>query len=788
MKRRLPIIPALFLLLGNLQAATNYVGSAATGSGNGVNWTNVLAWASFTPVRGNTYYVMDGDYTNKTFDVAASGTTPITIKKASATEHGTDTGWISTMGDGQAVFEPGSWIRSPYFVFDGSYRNEADWFDGAAYGFKITSNSTSWGPFLSVHNQQTTCPNVLVKYLFIDGRRDLPSYDGANTHGIDCANGSTDTGLQNTNYLFQRCYIRGTSNPYFVRNTYSPIIEYCAAKDGMNDGDGAAGGAPEYHLEVANLFYHTKAGSCPIVRYCHFRDTGVDATWDGATGVFALANVYSAKIYGNIIENYQAGNGVIAAGWDNNNIKFFNNTVIGGVAGPIVHFPVSAGSGNEAYNNIHVNCASTDYNGLGTWGSNSTLASSIFVNFASRDFRLATNTLPGRNLGQPYNVDMLGQARDSDGNWDRGAYEFNSGYTNIDPPLITSGNVSDVVSNAISYQIAYTGGTATNFGAVNLPVGLSLGSTNLITGTVLTPVTNTVTLSCTNDYGWTQTNKTFAFGPVPIASTNYYLGNTNNSATTDNFGNNEINGLRHTATADFTLSNIWVKCNLTGRFKTAIYSDSNSLPGTLLAQTLELTNSSGWKQFPLTNSVAVTNGGSYWLCFWATAAGTPYYTAETYTGGRYGARTYGAWPTNLTLASAFTPNYNYCVYAEGLPPAILGPDIDNIWFFPMVWSHDEGFQWEPTWRGISWTTLQPANSIVDVIGDASYTNASMDTAHYLTIVIQNPLDGFTAFWVRSIDEAGNLTTKGEFIGLWNTGVQRLCCNPVGEAQILRITP
>jgi hypothetical protein len=54
--------------------------------------------------RGDTYYIADGSYVTYIFDDVASGSLVITIKKATVADHGTETGWLDTYGDGQAVF------------------------------------------------------------------------------------------------------------------------------------------------------------------------------------------------------------------------------------------------------------------------------------------------------------------------------------------------------------------------------------------------------------------------------------------------------------------------------------------------------------------------------------------------------------------------------------------------------------------------------------------------------------------------------------------------------------
>src|SRR6478672_8702003 len=75
------------------QTATHYVRQGASGTGTGDDWTNAYPNLPGTLTRGDTYYVADGSYGNPVFDDPESGTLVITIKKATITDHGTDTGW-----------------------------------------------------------------------------------------------------------------------------------------------------------------------------------------------------------------------------------------------------------------------------------------------------------------------------------------------------------------------------------------------------------------------------------------------------------------------------------------------------------------------------------------------------------------------------------------------------------------------------------------------------------------------------------------------------------------------
>src|SRR4051812_38656552 len=94
--RKIGIWTVLLWLVFSIRAfgGTLCVRPSASGAGNGSDWNNALG-SNFTPVRGNIYYIASGSYGAKTWSTPNSGTVPITIKKATASDHGTDTGWSS---------------------------------------------------------------------------------------------------------------------------------------------------------------------------------------------------------------------------------------------------------------------------------------------------------------------------------------------------------------------------------------------------------------------------------------------------------------------------------------------------------------------------------------------------------------------------------------------------------------------------------------------------------------------------------------------------------------------
>ena len=141
--------------------ANHYIRSGATGSQSGADWAN--ACSGFTGscavsslVRGDTYDVADGSYGSYTLTRGANGTSVITIKKATVQDHGTDTGWVDTFGDGQATFGPLAFTTS-YWMFDGQTGGgPGSWTSG--FGFAVKPTGTTPGI-------KFTSTNVTVRHL-----------------------------------------------------------------------------------------------------------------------------------------------------------------------------------------------------------------------------------------------------------------------------------------------------------------------------------------------------------------------------------------------------------------------------------------------------------------------------------------------------------------------------------------------------------------------------------------------------------------------------------------------
>src|SRR4030081_994538 len=69
-------------------AACHAVSPTGSGSKNGVNWSNAMNQLPSTLVRGDTYYMADGNYAAYNFVTPNSGATTITVKKAQSYDFG----------------------------------------------------------------------------------------------------------------------------------------------------------------------------------------------------------------------------------------------------------------------------------------------------------------------------------------------------------------------------------------------------------------------------------------------------------------------------------------------------------------------------------------------------------------------------------------------------------------------------------------------------------------------------------------------------------------------------
>ena len=165
-----------------------YVRPGGGGTQDGSDWANALSGLPSTLERGTTYWLGAGSYGSYTFDDGASGQKGVTLRKATAEEHGTDTGWSAAYGSGQAVFGPLRFTASRY-TLDGGEPN----------GIRTVGQM---GTAATVH---TAGDYVVLRHVEIDGG--LQKSNGTQTAG-----GCNGSNVRSDYVVFDRCEIHNIAD------------------------------------------------------------------------------------------------------------------------------------------------------------------------------------------------------------------------------------------------------------------------------------------------------------------------------------------------------------------------------------------------------------------------------------------------------------------------------------------------------------------------------------------------------------------------------------------------
>lgn len=389
-------------------------------SGSGTSWSDAydqLTSAETAASRGDTIYVADGSYSGVTFNTATSGTTVITIKKATIADHGTETGWDNAYGDGQATIASVI-FNSSYWVLDGV---TGDGFStlpadttGSNYGFYISDDT---GPVAG--GVAAAADNITIRHCYLLGvSGDFQKW----AIYLDTFVNSVD------NWTISHCLMDRWSNGIAFGGPSEStgwVFEYNVCLRGLS--------TVSNHGEWINASSGSPTGI--VIRYNLFK--GMES---GALTACIVANntdLSDAKIYGNVFQDLAIGNGVISGTSAGSliNADIYNNTFIDCETGPWVGAG-SSSTGQDARNNLVYSqngarsVTTGDYNyyidttNTPSETNDQTGTGDPFVDLAGGDYRLAVNSDTGVDLGAPYNVDATGATRST---WTRGAFEFNSG-------------------------------------------------------------------------------------------------------------------------------------------------------------------------------------------------------------------------------------------------------------------------------------------------------------------------------------------------------------------------
>ncbi|MGZ3769804.1 MAG: hypothetical protein ACXWRG_09105 [Bdellovibrio sp.] len=423
---------SLSILLFSQQplAANIYVRPGASGNNSGSDWNNAYNGLPAVLLRGNTYYLASGNYGDHTFNDANSGTNLITVKKAIPSDHGTDIGWSSTYGTGQAVFTSMD-IYTDYYVFDGQIRN-TDWRSGGVDQYGISSGNVRIDNGMGVGGDNLTFKNIDIH----GGGRDT----GA---GDDVIYGLTG----NSNITFQSCALHDSDRTIFLMrgNWQNLVVDNCYMARNTS--------TPTMHGELLSTtdstnvtFSNNAIEDIEGTAVWSFINNGVASGWKIYGNTVYYTPAYIADI-GRVAGHNWGIAGVVFCANDSsnnntcNNFQFYNNTMVN-IQGLWSGVVIQKGTGNTVENNIWYDSVRTANTGstLGynwyynTVQDNDDTASKqvcsfncdIFANITNRDFRITSATMAGVSLSSPYTLDPNNMVRGADGIWDRGAFEYNA--------------------------------------------------------------------------------------------------------------------------------------------------------------------------------------------------------------------------------------------------------------------------------------------------------------------------------------------------------------------------
>lgn len=488
----------IWVLLGCVSAmgASKHVRQGAVGSGSGDNWTDAYTSLPAALTRGDTYYVADtssslGSYT---FDDTVSGTTLITVKKATEAEHGSATGWSSAFGDGQAVWGKIT-FSTDYIVFDGVVGHGSDWwYTFTPYGFKIDIGGADNGVQIGA-----TRNNNSVKYCEIDGNGSgTTSFDGLRLN----QGGDNWTFSHLWVHHFDRCAFKIGQSLSGNGDLDNWLFEYIFAANNSQNGG------------IHSEFMSARGTATCTFRYNVVKDFK-------STGGMIIGNGVNWEIYGNVFFwsanlGSTANNGAIgtwssASGYAVSGFKIYNNTfwnlasAANGNAKRI--FPISNSSSDHTLtNNLWVDCGGAssvfgagaddhNYNAFYNHGATES-ESQIQTSFsehplndpANGDFQPSIATTAG--LATAFTTDPLGVLYSNGGGWQRGAFAFGSAAPDTTPPNITNlasntpGSVSATITwttdDLCSSEVEY--GLTTSYGSKVTSATLVIGHSLQITG------------------------------------------------------------------------------------------------------------------------------------------------------------------------------------------------------------------------------------------------------------------------------------------------------------------
>lgn len=409
------IFVGLLVLIFNsidVQAGDKYVRKSASGSGT--SWSDAygdLNNVSWTGMSGYTLWIAAGNYTGQLTTIS---TPNVTIKRATVSSHGSNTGWSDSY-DGQVTVDP----SGNFLIIDTGA--DGITLDGASHNpwkFRVVGVSGYNGML-----QNYGADNVTVRNIEFDGNREDPPETNGPEDGLRWYGGS--------NTIVEHCYIHdyaqsptgdehmdGVQAPSATNITFRYNI---FANNGMHLFLGDCEWENQYVNGINihhNLFYNTANSG-----YASYNTIVLKGTNQGGSyptiienNTFAVrSSEFPLPDYRNAIGLSTSCNNLTGA-YVRNNIFYYSTP--GAVDGYFSH----------SYNAYYGVTAPTE--------TGRVTRDPLFTSYSNNIYTLQSGSPArdsGTNLG--YVEDIIGTAVPQNGSPDMGAYEFSqSGGGSLAPP------------------------------------------------------------------------------------------------------------------------------------------------------------------------------------------------------------------------------------------------------------------------------------------------------------------------------------------------------------------
>lgn len=452
------LLVTLLLVTHVAFAANHYILPTGSGSETGADWNNSCAGFSggagdacvpSSMVRGDTYYVGTGTYSLAVFNTPESGTSVITVKGATAADHGTNTGWSTSYGVDvtPATFTTtGSYLPIGIFVWNGYLVLDGNTGPGcegtsSSCGFTVSlpASCSNGNSSVEIGRGGTTVNNVQISHFYF-----IACGSDVQTQGITLQGATTSSNdYYSYNFFngFQVVFADHSTASTFDHNYLINAADFTDHHGNQFDfGDG------ETNAVISNNLILGCAGTVCLGA----NDSGTTCV-TGLKGPVIYGNVF------NVNSSLGVGDGIIGSTTQcfMQNALIYNNSFLnstsGFVQGCVTSAPTCANAtGNLVENSIVYNSNCNLGSGIGTHDYNSYLHCSSgtaptethgevasfnpFVNSAANNYlpsaaavsscSSATATCVGLTLSSPYTIDPNGTNRILDGPWERGAYQF----------------------------------------------------------------------------------------------------------------------------------------------------------------------------------------------------------------------------------------------------------------------------------------------------------------------------------------------------------------------------